>query len=174
MLYSVHYSIIPDIASVFSYFSCFVPHYQLTYLSRLYIPLSVSSFLNFSAESFFNRLEKQYADFGSDIQHFAGNLKKLGMVIQDVTKQVPASLSPQDHDWNLESLLQICGNFRKTLHDCERLLNDQTKFGRGRGGFIYNIQWNYSIEPEVTQLKDRVAFHNIKVPSEWSSLTLRA
>lgn len=84
-------------------------------------------------------------------------------MIQDVTKQVPLSLSPQNHVWDLKSLLQICGDFQKTIQDCRRLLEDQSRFGRGRGGFIYNIQWNLSVEPEITRLKDRVAFHNIKV-----------
>lgn len=84
-------------------------------------------------------------------------------MIEDVTKQVPVSLSPEDHTWDLKSLLQICGDFRKTLKECERLLKDSGKFERGRDNFIYNIRWNLSVEPLVTILRDRVAFHNIKV-----------
>ena len=106
---------------------------------------------------------KQYAEFGADIQHFARNLQKLGQVIGDVTKQVPATLSQEDHTWDLKSLLQICGDFRKTLNECQRLLEDSGKFERGRDNFIYNIRWNLSVEPQVTTLRDRVAFHNIKV-----------
>lgn len=83
-------------------------------------------------------------------------------MIRDVAKHVPLPLSPHDHAWDLKSLLQICGYFRKTLQDCQQLLNDQSKFGTGHGGFIYNIQWNLSVEPQITRLKDRVAFHNIK------------
>lgn len=99
-----------------------------------------------------------------DIQYLARNLRQLGQVIRDVTKQVP-SLSADDHKWDLKALPQICGDFRKTLNDCERFLRDESKFSQGREGFIYNIQWNLIIEPEVARLKDRVAFHNIKVKS---------
>lgn len=109
-------------------------------------------------------LEKQYADFGVDIHYLARNLDQLSQVIRDVTKQVP-SLSADNHKWDLKALPQICGDFEKTLKDCERFLKDESKFSHGRGGFIYNIQWNLTIEPEVAQLKDRVAFHNIKVKS---------
>ncbi|KAL9131579.1 MAG: hypothetical protein Q9217_000536 [Psora testacea] len=105
----------------------------------------------------------QYADFGSDIQYLARNLEKLSKVIQDVTKQIPQTLSPEEHAWDLKSLLKICGDFRKTIYECEKLLDDHTKFGRGPGGFVLNIQWNLTIEPEVRRLKDRVAFHNIKI-----------
>lgn len=112
---------------------------------------------------------KQYAEFGADIQHFARNLQKLGQVIGDVTKQVPVTLSREDHTWDLKSLLQICGDFRKTLTECQRLLEDTAKFERGRDNFIYNIRWNLSVEPQVSTLRDRVAFHNIKVTiSPWT------
>ena len=108
-------------------------------------------------------IEKQYADFGSDIHYLARNLEKLSKVIQDVTRQIPQTLSLEDHSWDLRSLLKICGDFRKTISECQRLLDNRSKFGRGRGGFVYNIQWNLTVEPEVRRLKERVAFHNIKI-----------
>lgn len=83
-------------------------------------------------------------------------------MIQDVTEKVP-SFSAQERKWNLKTLPKICGDFEKTLHDCQKLLRDENKFSRDRGGFIYNIQWDSIVKPEVTRLKDRVAFHNIKV-----------
>ena len=97
-----------------------------------------------------------------DIQYLAKNLQQLSQVIRDVTKQVP-SLSADDHKWDLKALPHICGDFKKTLNDCNTFLKDESKFSQGRGGFIYNFQWNLLIEPEVARLKDRVAFHNIKV-----------
>ena len=65
--------------------------------------------------------------------------------------------------WDLKSLVKICGDFRKTIGECETLLGNRNKFARGRGGFVYNLQWNLTIEPEVRRLKDRVVFHNIKI-----------
>ena len=106
---------------------------------------------------------KQYAEFGADIQHFARNLQKLGQVIGDVIEQVPAPLSREDHTWDLRSLLQICGDFRITLNECRRILEDSAMFERGRGNFIYNIRWNLSLEHQVAVLRDCLVFHNIKV-----------
>lgn len=97
-----------------------------------------------------------------DIQYLAKNLQQLGQVIRDVAKQVP-SLSADDHKWDLKALPHICGDFKRTLNDCDKFLRDESKFSQGRGRFIYNVQWNLLIEPEVARLKDRVAFHNIKV-----------
>lgn len=133
------------------------------------IPIAVSRTL---ANSEWSCSAKQYAEFGADIQHLATNLTKLGEVIGDVTKQVPASLSRAGRTRDLKSLLQICGNFRKTLTECQLLLNDSSKFEKGRGNFIYNVRWNLSIEPLVSRLRDRVAFHNIKVTiSLWAQLS---
>lgn len=59
--------------------------------------------------------------------------------------------------------MKICGDFRKTIHECKTLLEGRSEFGRGRGGFIYNVRWNLVIEPDVRRLRDRVAFHNVKI-----------
>ena len=107
-------------------------------------------------------LGEQYTNFGDDIQHLAENLDNLGKVIQDVTKEVP-SFYAQENKWNLKTISKICGDFERTLNDCQEFLADKSKFSRDREGFIYNIQWDLLVKPEVTRLKDRVAFHSIKV-----------
>ncbi len=56
----------------------------------------------------------------------------------------------------------ILANYRETLGDCERLLNDQRYFQR-RGGFVVSINWYDQIDPEVQKLRSRIACHNIKV-----------
>lgn len=59
--------------------------------------------------------------------------------------------------------MKICGDFRKTINECKRLLDDRAKFGRGRDGFICSVHWNLAVEPDVRRLRDRVAFHNVKI-----------
>ena len=115
----------------------------------------------------------QYAQFGVEIEHLAGNLKRLGTVIKDATKHVPSSLSPDENSWDLRSLTKICGDFRKTIGECESLLGNHDKFARGRGGFVYNLQWNLTIEPEVGRLKARVVFHNIKIQTALQPLQIK-
>jgi hypothetical protein len=57
---------------------------------------------------------------------------------------------------------QILGNFKATLEDCFQLLDDKEVFGVQRGP-VYNIQWYIRVKDEVDQLRDRIAFLNIKV-----------
>jgi hypothetical protein len=54
------------------------------------------------------------------------------------------------------------GNFRETLNDCERLLDDQRYFGK-RDGFVSIISFYSQVDPEVQRLRDQIAFLNIKV-----------
>jgi len=57
---------------------------------------------------------------------------------------------------------EIFGNFKETLNDCERLLNDQRYFQKHHG-FVSNIYSHHQIDPEMQKLRERIAFHNIKV-----------
>lgn len=62
-----------------------------------------------------------------------------------------------------KSLDQILGNYNRTLADCERLLRDKAKFRHDSRNFVLNIVWNIEVEPEVTRLRERLAFHNVKI-----------
>ena len=69
--------------------------------------------------------------------------------------------------------MKICGDFRKTIKECKRLLDERSEFGRGRGGFIYNVHWGLAIEPDVRRLRDRVAFHNVKINTVLKPLEIK-
>jgi len=56
----------------------------------------------------------------------------------------------------------ILTNFRETLGDCERILDDQRYFQRS-GGFVVSVNWYDQIDPEIQKLRGRIACHNIKV-----------
>ena len=76
---------------------------------------------------------------------------------------MPRPLSPEKQ-WDLNSLIKICGDFGKTIRECHQLLYDRRKFADvHESGFLRNIQWNYTIEPEVRRLNERVMFHNMKI-----------
>lgn len=104
-------------------------------------------------------IAEQYVNFGSEVQFLAGNLQKLEQVIKNLNNQLPR---PQQ--WDLKSLVKICGDFRKTIQECEKLLYDRRKFADVQeSGCLRNIQWNFAIESDVRRLRDRVVFHNVKI-----------
>ena len=63
----------------------------------------------------------------------------------------------------MNTLLEISGDFLRTLQDCERLLDDKSKFSRSASGFIDNVAWHSSTERDVNNLRDRVCFHMVKL-----------
>ena len=54
------------------------------------------------------------------------------------------------------------GDFKKTLSDCEKLLSENASFEK-EDGFVKNIIWNTKIAGDVTDLRERVRLHDIKV-----------
>lgn len=117
-------------------------------------------------------LAELYANLGVEIHYLAENLEEMGQVIRDVTRQVP-SLLAEEHKWDLKGLPQICGDFQKTLSDCERLVLDEKKFSR-REGIIQFELWNSTLESELARMRDRVIFHNIKVNLDLHGMSFRA
>ncbi|KAL1648358.1 hypothetical protein SLS58_002111 [Diplodia intermedia] len=109
---------------------------------------------------------KQYIEFGLTIQNLGKNLDQIKSVTENAYSQLQRSrLQPFDDNTLLDtkSLDQIVGNYAKTLAECERLLRDKSKFRHDSRNFVLNIVWNLEIEPEVTKLRDRLAFHNAKI-----------
>ncbi|OJD37433.1 aspartate aminotransferase protein [Diplodia corticola] len=109
---------------------------------------------------------KQYIEFGVTIQNLGKNLDRIKSVTENACSQLQRRrLRAFDDDELLDtkSLDQIVGNYAKTLADCERLLRDKSKFRHDSRNFVLNIVWNLEIEPEVTKLRDRLAFHNVKI-----------
>ena len=60
-------------------------------------------------------------------------------------------------------LPQVVGDFNGTLHECNNLLNDRSKFRYSQAGFIENVIWWASVEGDVNALKERVRFHMLKL-----------
>ena len=63
----------------------------------------------------------------------------------------------------LHPVSQAIGDFRKTLADCEKLLNDNSRFQRDSAGFVDNVVWHLSTQRDVDILRERIHFHGTKV-----------
>jgi hypothetical protein len=109
-------------------------------------------------------LDAEYAAFGVDIREFAENLGLLQKAIQraaDAGRLVPSFARPQD--WDLRSLNRVLGDFNTTLQDCKKIMDDSSKFKKDSSGFVHNIQWNLMLAEQVKNLRERVAFHSVKL-----------
>lgn len=65
------------------------------------------------------------------------------------------------------------GDFKQTLDECKKLLDDHARFQRDEAGFVDNVIWHVSTQRDVDSLRERVLFHSTKVKAtfvEHSSL----
>ena len=116
------------------------------------------------------RAGQQYHDFGSDIKSLAENLNNIVRVVENaratwIQESVRIARSrgpPLQKDWDLSSLQEIIGDYRSTLEDCQRLLEQNYEFRNNRN-FAYNIEWNLVIQPKVDRLRKRLESHNSKI-----------
>ncbi|KAL8924118.1 MAG: hypothetical protein Q9208_004255 [Pyrenodesmia sp. 3 TL-2023] len=107
-----------------------------------------------------------YLRFGREIELFSGNLQQLEAVINDANRQRPARpwRDPDDEcRVALQPVSQAVGDFRNTLDECEKLLNDHERFQRDPAGFVDNVVWHISTQRDVDILRERVHFHATKL-----------
>jgi hypothetical protein len=102
---------------------------------------------------------QKYRDFGEDIRLLAINLDLISSIVQQAQSQTAMF---NEVSRPVPAAHQVLGNFRETLDDCERLLDDERYFTR-HDGFVSNVSFYYQIDSEVQKLRNRIAFHNIKV-----------
>ena len=110
----------------------------------------------------------RYLEFGRQINQLADSLRTLEKVIDNADRQNSLPRRPwhneADHygpSWDV--LPQVAGDFKRTLHECNNLLNDHSKFQYSQAGFIENVIWWSSVEGDVNALKERVRFHMMKL-----------
>ncbi|KAL9025553.1 MAG: hypothetical protein Q9196_005647 [Gyalolechia fulgens] len=117
----------------------------------------------------------QYFDFGRDIKALAETLQRVEQIITQAdgqNQQRPWQKPDPEYRAALQPVAEAAGNFKKTLQDCEALLNNHTRFRRDAANFIDNVLWSLGAERDVNLLRDRVRFHLIKLgllvkPFEW-------
>jgi hypothetical protein len=108
------------------------------------------------------RLEDvQYLQFGNEIQSLRQNLTRLNNILEEQSRGPRWRGSA--HGLGLE-ISDLTGDFRKTLEECDKLLNDRERFHRDRAGFVDNVRWWVGgTEAKVKTLRERVHFHSAKV-----------
>jgi hypothetical protein len=115
-----------------------------------------------------NRLDRRYKEFAEDVKSFANNLELISGVVETAqrqtsrTSQTSLLLSPSQATSGLRTTNRILGDFNKTLEDCDLLLRDERHFEL-KDGFVHNIRYYNEVDPKVQRLRERIAFHNIKV-----------
>lgn len=111
------------------------------------------------------RKARLYLEFGVAIQTLAQNLDSIQKIIQNAERQLRErrlrDFGPVPFD--LDAFDQIVGDYAGTLDECNTLLVNNKKYRRDHQGFVYNIIWNLDVNPTVVRLRDKVAFHNVKV-----------
>jgi hypothetical protein len=120
------------------------------------------------------RQARLYIEFGVAIQNLAQNLDSIEKIIKNAKRQLRErrlhDFGPDPFD--LSAFEQIVGNYAVTLDECNTLLDNNRKYRHDREGFVFNIVWNLDVDPTVVRLRDKIAFHNVKVSwlfSEWFS-----
>ena len=106
-------------------------------------------------------------EFGRDINSLGSSLQRLELIIKNAKEQ--SLKTSWRHEANstiattLDTLLKITGDFRLTLHDCENLLSENSKFQRSAASFADNVIWHSSTERVVNHLRQRVNLHLTKL-----------
>ncbi|KAH8703793.1 hypothetical protein BGW36DRAFT_355196 [Talaromyces proteolyticus] len=119
-----------------------------------------------------NRAPSLYSEFGDNVKGLAANLKDLHKVIESLSQNgQPRDSSYTDSSYGV-TLVDIIGDYGRTLQDCEKFLKDKECF-KWKDGFITNIFWNFNIAGKVQGLKDRVTFLNIKLMTVLKTLDVR-
>jgi hypothetical protein len=110
--------------------------------------------------------DQKYREFGDDVRNLAINLDLLCVVIKRA-EQLGESLVEKNRftkpGFGADvASRQVLGDFVDTLNDCQHLL-DNEKYFQKYEDFVTSINWYNQIDPEVQKLRERIAFHNIKV-----------
>ncbi|KAL8770394.1 MAG: hypothetical protein Q9209_003820 [Squamulea sp. 1 TL-2023] len=135
-------------------------------ISDIRVAWQLGSFLH---EKCFTRAQGAdilYLRFGREIELFSEHLRQLEAVINHANRQRPRRRwGNPDNECNvaLQPVSQAVGDFKKTLDECERLLNDHERFKKDTAGFVDNVVWHVSTQRDVDVLTERVKFHTTKL-----------
>ncbi|CAF9925233.1 MAG: hypothetical protein HETSPECPRED_005781 [Heterodermia speciosa] len=107
-----------------------------------------------------------YLKFGREIESFNHSLLQLESVIKHADDQRPRRpWGNRDEECRvaLQPVAQAVGDFKQTLDECKKLLDDHARFQRDEAGFVDNVIWHVSTQRDVDSLRERVLFHSTKL-----------
>lgn len=61
-----------------------------------------------------------------------------------------------------QSFSEIVGDYRSTLTDCRRLIDDNRRYAQTTGPLL-NIDWNMNVMPQVEHLRGRIQMHITRI-----------
>ena len=109
-------------------------------------------------------LARRYLEFGDALFRLHWSLNTESIVRTANTglgNERLESYGPELYDTT--ALIDIVGNFRLTLEQCQQLLNDVSKFRTGKDGLITNIIYNLNSDAQVRDLTERLKYHSVKI-----------
>lgn len=65
--------------------------------------------------------------------------------------------------WDPASLVDIVGDFKATIRECQQLLRDNERYGNGGDNPIRSIEWNVLVQPTVDRLRPRIQMHSARM-----------
>ena len=110
-------------------------------------------------------LARRYLEFGDALFRLHWSLNTIESIVRTANTGLEnerlESYGPELYDTT--ALIDIVGNFRLTLEQCQQLLNDVSKFRTGKDGFITNIIYNLNTDAQVRDLTERLKYHSVKI-----------
>ncbi|KAI4923464.1 hypothetical protein J4E85_008502 [Alternaria conjuncta] len=110
-------------------------------------------------------LARRYLEFGDALFRLHWSLNTIESIVRTANTGLEnerlESYGPELYDTT--ALIDIVGNFRLTLEQCQKLLNDVSKFRTGKDGFITNIIYNLNTDAQVRDLTERLKYHSVKI-----------
>lgn len=105
-------------------------------------------------------------DLCPEVKHLCNSLTSVKKIIDEANgdngngyNRTPF-FPPQD----MQSLHQICGDSMATVRKFRALL-DRNRYFKHHGDLISNICWDFTVQSEVTRLRDQLRSHRVKIQS---------
>jgi hypothetical protein len=110
---------------------------------------------------------REYRAFGEDIKVLTNNLDLISQIVQRAQANAGSTRRASEVDPAIDAAILLLSGYRETLDDCSRLLDNHEYFNKTRDGVVTriasNLVWNCHISQKVESLRQRIAFHNVKV-----------
>ncbi|RSL95471.1 hypothetical protein CDV31_013868 [Fusarium ambrosium] len=107
---------------------------------------------------------ENYRDFGADVLTLHSSLAELEKAVsraqQSLRNHGASDTDSLGGDQN--SLLEIIGDYKATLEECQQLLQRNRRYAQTTGP-IRNLDWNINIMPQVEHLRSRIQMHTSRI-----------
>lgn len=103
------------------------------------------------------------------MRSFSENLKRLQNALQqaiDSRSQLSSLASPLPEDsLDTAPLNALVGDYQATLKTCRKFLEQNASFERNDAGVIKRIHWSSQLADKITEMRNRITFHNVRLMS---------